>query len=127
MQQSHKLTRNQLWLISIARNIAAFIVTLLGAATIMFVRWPNAINDVLYVTLVASLTGLIASIIGKANGFIWFIAWMAALMPFNVINNWPVGDPEWGLGLCIHSMFAFPIIPIGYLVRYIKIRLQSRA
>ena len=118
--------RNHSRLIAIARNVAAVIVTLAGVAVISFVRWPNAISDLAYVTVVASATSLVASLLGATNGSVWYVAWMIGLLVCDEINNWPEGDPELILGLALHGMCAAPMIPIGFLVSLLKSHSKHR-
>ena len=125
MQEDTTPKRNYSRLIAIARNIAALIVTLAGAAVIAFVCWPNNVDNVEYVAIVASTTGLVASLLGAVNGSVWYVVWLLGIMSFFGIRIWPETDPEWGIGLALHGMNAVPMIPIGILVSYLKKRLKD--
>jgi hypothetical protein len=127
MSEKLNPTRDHFLLIGLARNIAALIVTLGGAAFVMFVPWWwQGMCDLLNVSLCASAIGFIASILGRCNGAVWYIAWMLGLLVCDEINNWPGGDPELILGAGFHGMCAAPMIPIGYLINFLKQQSNKR-
>jgi hypothetical protein len=120
MQEPLTATRNDFRLTGIAINAAVLIITLAGVALVMFVRRPDAINDFAYVAIVATVVGVFASLLGSVSGIVWYLVWMIGTLVCDEINNWPDGDPELALGLGIMGMCAAPMIPIGYLVSFLK-------
>jgi hypothetical protein len=115
--------RNCLRPIAIARNAAALIVTLGGAAFVMFAPWWwQGMCDLLYVSLCAGVVGFAAAMLGRCNGVVWYGVWMLGLLVCDEINNAPDGDPELMLGAVLSGMAALPMIPLGVLANYLKNR-----
>jgi hypothetical protein len=123
LEMSHQLAtiRDCFRPISLARNVAATVVTVGGAAFVMFVpSWWTCENEWSRLVPFTIVVGLIASVLGQCRGVIWFVVWMLSITVFDEINNWPDGDPELGLGLVLHGMAALPMIPLGIPANSLK-------
>jgi hypothetical protein len=101
------------------RSTVALTVVLGGVAFLMFgPRWQGEEGWV-YVPCIASVTGLIASIVGLKHGAVWYLVWMLGLMVIYGIKESPM-DLGWWLGCGLIGALSSPMILIGCFTEFVK-------
>jgi hypothetical protein len=113
------------------RNFAALVVVLgVSSFTMILPNWqpwpfdhlgPN--GDFFFVALLSGTTGLVASIIGKLNGAIWYPVWLLGISTTHKIVDPP--DPEAFIGFVLHAVIASPMVPVGFVTSFSKSRWKA--